>query len=64
MNFLPIAHREMRAAARKPMTYYSRCLTGLVAFSTTLGFVFAGFNRVMTATSAGQTAIAFLEAGA
>ena len=64
MNFLPIVHREMLAAARKPMTYYSRCLTGLVAFATGLGFVFAGYNRVMTATSAGQEAFGLLAAGA
>jgi len=64
VNFLPIVHREMLAAARKPMTYYSRCLTGLVAFATGLGFVFAGYNRVMTASSAGQVAFGLLAAGA
>jgi hypothetical protein len=46
------------------MTYYSRCLTGLVAFATGLGFVFAGYNRVMPASSAGQAAFGVLAAGA
>ena len=64
MNFLPIAHRELRAAARKPMTYYSRCLAGLAAFAVGLGFVFAGFNRVMSASSAGQVAFALLAGAA
>src|ERR1039458_5874991 len=54
MNFLPIAHLEMRSAARQRMTYYARCLTGLLAICTGLGFVFAGFNRVMSTSSAGQ----------
>ena len=64
MNFLPIAHLELRRAARKPMTYYSRCLAGLLAFSTGLGFVFAGFNRMMSAASAGQAAFGLLAGAA
>jgi hypothetical protein len=60
MNFLPIAHLEMRNAARKPMTYYSRCLIALLAISAGLGFVFAGFNRVMSTASAGQAVFAML----
>jgi len=64
MNFLPIAHLELRRAARKPMTYYSRCLAGLLAFSTGLVFVFAGFNRVMSAASAGRAAFGLLAGAA
>lgn len=54
MNFLPIARLEMRRAARQPMTYYARALTGLLTISTGLGFVFAGFHRAMSTASAGQ----------
>lgn len=60
MNFLPIARLEMRHAARKPMTYYSRCLIALLAISAGLGFVFAGFNRVMSTASAGQAVFGLL----
>jgi len=54
MNFLPIVHLEMRAAARSLMTYYSRSLTALVTISAGLGFVLAGFTRLMSTASAGQ----------
>ena len=64
MNFLPIAHLELRRAARRPMTYYSRCLAGLLAFSTGLAFVFAGFNRTMSAASAGREAFGLLAGAA
>jgi hypothetical protein len=64
VNFLPIAHLELRRAARKPMTYYSRCLTALLAISIGLGFLFAGFNRAMSASSAGQAVFGALAAGA
>jgi hypothetical protein len=64
MNFLPIAHLELRRAARRPMTYYARCLAGLLAFSTGLAFVFAGFNRTMSAASAGRAAFGLLAGAA
>lgn len=60
MNFLPIARLEMRHAARLPMTYYSRCLIALLAMAAGLGFVFAGFNRVMSTASAGQAVFGLL----
>jgi hypothetical protein len=62
MNFLPVAHLEMRTAARKPMTYYSRCIIGFVALSTGLGFEIAGFNRALSAASAGQAVFGLLAA--
>jgi hypothetical protein len=60
MNFLPIARLEMRAAARKPMTYYSRSLAALLAILTGLAFVLAGFTRLMSAASAGQAVFVLL----
>jgi len=60
MSFLPVAHLELRTAARKPMTYYSRCITGLVALSTGLGFEIAGFNRAISTASAGLTVFLLL----
>ncbi|MGA2540289.1 MAG: hypothetical protein ABSG78_01870 [Verrucomicrobiota bacterium] len=63
MNFLPIVHLEMRSAARRPTTYYTRCLIALLAISAGLGFVFAGFNRVMSTSSAGQAVFALLAGG-
>jgi len=62
MNFLPVAHLEMRSAARKPMTYYSRCITGFVAIATGLSFEIAGFHRALSAASAGQAVFGLLAA--
>ena len=64
MNFLPIALLELRRAARRPMTYYARAVIGLLAICTGLGFVFAGFNRLMSASSAGQAVFALLAGSA
>ena len=54
MNVLPIVEREMRINARRPATYYKRCLTAALAAITAITLLYAGFARLLTPGSAGQ----------
>jgi hypothetical protein len=54
MTFLPIAVRELQVSARRPMTYYWRCLCALNAACVTLACLVAGFAGTLTAASAGE----------
>jgi hypothetical protein len=54
MTFLPIAVREMQVSARRPMTYYWRCLCALNAGCVTLACLLAGFAGALSAASAGE----------
>ncbi len=54
MTFLPIAVRELQVSARRPMTYYWRCLCALNAACVILACLLAGFSGVLSAASAGE----------
>ena len=55
MNFLPVAHRELKQASRKPMTYYSRSLSALLAGSVCLALIYAAFSGDLAPAACGQT---------
>ena len=60
MNFLPIAERELRLMAGKPLTYYVRSLTALGAMLLGTVMVLLSFGGTIRPTTAGQTIFATL----
>ncbi len=60
MTFLPIIERELRTAAKRPMTYYFRCITAGIAIIVTLGLLFGTFIGAMPTASLGRTVLVWL----
>jgi ABC-type transport system involved in multi-copper enzyme maturation permease subunit len=54
LNFVPVVHRELRVAARRPVTYYSRLAAGVTAGSLCIGLVFFGFAGLVALVSMAQ----------
>jgi hypothetical protein len=62
MNFLPVAHRELRMAAAQPRTYRGRVLSALVVVLISLSMLYAGFGRALNVSSAGRNLFLILSA--
>lgn len=63
MTFLPIVERELRLAARRRRTYWTRLAAAALGVVTALGMLSPGFNNLRPATVTGAHVFGVLAAG-